>query len=301
MLGDLAASPTAHVTRTTLPDGTQQTVVDDPPRRIHAVATVHGTTFRMELTQPAKGSSETDNVDIGNVTVHDVTRKNGMEHLVIETTRAPAMPVGVLFMTSIVMGFIIASVLGGVLSKENDGHLELAWTKPVSRERYAIGAFVVDAAAIIASQVLWMIVFIIGMAMFGVLRFTAEPNAALHAGIALLGPTAWYAAITAWSASLKRGPGIVIGLGWPIALSIPGGAAALSGATHPLLVAIRTLLLALSYIDPLTYIHSSWSGGHVTMAANAVRASVGFSCAALAALIIVYLALAVAQWRRVEA
>jgi hypothetical protein len=256
----------------------------------------------LDLTQPSKGGAETEHFDMANVSVNDVTRKNGTEHVVVQTDRSASGPIGIFFLTSIIMGFIIASVLGGVLSKENDGHLELAWTKPISRERYALGAFSVDLAAIVASQLLWVAIAFIAAAMFDVRRFSFETGAGWHIGIALLGPIAWYAAVTGWSASVKRGPGVVIGLGWPIALGIPGGAAALAGASHPLLVAIHALLLGLSYIDPLSYVHMHGHGVNVTVgSAGAVQVTAGIACAALAALTVFYLALAVAQWRRVEA
>jgi hypothetical protein len=200
------------------------------------------------------------------------------------------------------MGFIVASMLGGVLSKENDGHLELAWTKPVSRERYAVSAFAVDIVTIVASQLLWVVLALVSITLFFVPKFTFEADAQFHIAASFLAPIAWYAAITGWSASLKRGPGIVIGLGWLFASIVPGIAAATAGGSHPLVVAIHAVTQALTYLDPISYV--GFHGGNLSINGTfvgSVRISLVLCCAALAALAIFYLLVALVQWRRVEA
>lgn len=301
VLGDVESSPTAHVTHQTLADGTQRTVVDDPAKKVHAVALIQGRSVHLEITQPAHGGHEHDNVIGGGVTISETT-KGGIDRTVIDAKRGIQIPFGILFATSIVMGFIVASLLGGVLSKENDGHLELAWTKPISRERYAVAAFAIDIAAIILSQIFWVATALVCMMLFFAPGVTFEENAGLHTAITVLGSIGWYAALTGWSASIKRGPGIVIGLGWLFATIVPGIADALKGSTIPLISAIYAVLHGLSYLDPLAYISlhvtsSSMSGAAV----GALQLSLATSCIALAALIVFYLAVAVAQWRRVEA
>jgi hypothetical protein len=193
------------------------------------------------------------------------------------------------------MGLLVASILGGALAKENDGHLELAWTKPVSRERYALSSVAVDAIAIIVSQLLTIAVSLAATLMFLVPRFSYGPNLAWAILLAFAGPIAWYALITAASASLKRGPGMVIGLGWVAAVLIPGIAGALQGAANVNSIAawFYAIFHALSYIDPIS--NFSFHKDQTTM--MPLPAAVGV----LLALIAGYVALAVAQWRRVEA
>lgn len=301
LMSRIQSSPTAHVTRTTLPDGSVRTIVDDPVEKVHAVFIRSGSRLHLDVTQPAHGKTGHDEVFGGNMTVNE-TRTGNMEHAVVNVNDAQALSFGLLFYSSILIGMVVASILCGPLAKENDGHLELAWTKPVSRARYAVEAFAVDLCAIAFSQVLWVATVLLAALLFFVPHLTFEPQAWLIAVLALLGPIAWYAALTAWSASLKRGPGLVCGLGWLLALLIPALAGGLARSTQPAVSVIHAVILAVSYLDPIAYVglrsesmqlgaaHFGTFGLQLTMA-----------CAALAALIIFYLTVAVAQWRRVEA
>lgn len=301
MLGNIENSPSAHVTHQTLADGTQRTVVDDPVKKIHAVALIRGRHVHLEIAEPAHGGHENDSIVGGGVTINE-TSKGGIDRTVIDTERGIQIPFGILFATSIIMGFIVASLLGGVLSKENDGHLELAWTKPVSRERYALAAFGIDIAAIVFAQIMWVVTAYVCMLLFFVPGVTFEQNAGLHVAITLLGCIGWYAALTGWSASIKRGPGIVIGLGWLFATIVPGIADALKGSSLPWVSAIYAVLHGLSYLDPLAYISLHITNSNMsTPTVGALQMEFAASCAALAALIVFYLAAAVVQWRRVEA
>lgn len=301
VLGNIENSPTAHVTHQTLSDGAQRTVVDDPAKDIHAIALIQGRHVHLEITEPAHAKEDTDNITAGGFTINE-TNNGGIDRTVINAERGIQIPLGIVFATSIIMGFIVASLLGGVLSKENDGHLELAWTKPISRENYALSAFVIDIATIVLAQILWVATALACMLLFFVPGVTFEPNAGYHIAIALLGCIAWYAALTGWSASIKRGPGIVIGLGWLFAMIVPGIAQALRGSTIPLISMIHAVLLGLSYLDPLAYVslhitHASMSGTSI----GALQLTLATSCIGLGSLIVFYLAVAVAQWRRVEA
>lgn len=303
-MGNLESSPTAHVMRETLADGSRRITVDDPAKHIHAVATIHGSDVHMEITQPNRSRGrDSDDVHIGTVLINQtIDRKSGMEHVAINTSTNQSLPLGILFLVSIIMGFIAASMLGGVLAKENDGHLELAWTKPVSRERYALGAFAVDVVTIIAAQTLFVATILACALLFFVPHVYLEPQAALRIAVALLGCIAWYAALTGWSASLKRGPGLVIGLGWLFASAIPGITQLLDNSRIPLLAVFHAVLLAITYLDPLAYVGFHSTGVQVSgTPIGALHLPMATACFALAALVIFYLAAAVAQWRRVEA
>jgi len=302
VFGELMDSPTAHVSRTTLADGSVRTVVNDPVKRVHAVATIHGYHWHIDLVQPAHGAPNTERVNAGAFSMSDVTRKNGTEHVVIDSSGIPPLPLGLLFLTSILPGFIMASRLGGVLAKENDGHLEIAWTKPVSRERYAAAAFAVDIATIVATQFVWLIMVMLILLAYFVSGFYLESGIGVHVGLALLGPIAWYAALNGWSASLKRGPGMVVGLGWLFAIIVPAIASGTASLVHPLAGLVHAVFTGLTYLDPIAFCGISVRGSVVSASVPAVgNISLAASCAVLAALAIFYLAASLVQWRRVEA
>lgn len=295
--GRLINSPTAHVTRTQLPGGATRTVVDDPSRSIHAVILKHvDGSLDMDITEP-KTDENQSNIVMGSMTVNRTAHGN-MEHTVVHYAHGvPAFPLGYCFLFTIPMGLIVASLLGGPLAKENDGHLELAWTKPVSRERYALGAIAVDAATIAVSQIFTLALALLATLMFLVPKFSFGDNMGWHILMSFAGPISWYALVTAASASLKRGPGVVIGLGWVAALLIPSIAQGLAQAASVNQIAAGFLVIfkALSYLDPIAYMTTGSGNGRSFLLP--FPQTVWVMCLLAA----VYVALAVAQWRRVEA
>lgn len=291
-------SPTAHVTKTRLPDGSMRTVVDDPQRRTHAVIVQSPNgTVTIDATEPKDSGTQRDRntLTMGSSTLNSTVHGDTVHTVGRYVPERPGYPLGILFLITIPMGLIVASLLGGVLSKENDEHLELAWTKPVSRERYAGSAIAVDAIAIALSQMLALAVGLLANLMFFVPRFEYDGNTGWAILMAFAVPIAWYALVTAASASLKRGPGMVIGLGWVAAVLIPGIYGVLQGPAKASSVAagFAAVFHALTYIDPIAYLtfHNNQPGMMPWPAAAGV----------LCALVAGYLALAVAQWRRVEA
>ena len=299
-INGLQHSPTAHVTQTKLADGTMRTVVDDPARKMHAVIDRRGAnTFRVDVTEPASSAAHRhqQNDTMGSLDVNESTRA-GMSHTTIVWNGTFNINLTILILATMPMGLIVATMLGGVLSKENDGHLELAWTKPVSRESYALAAIGVDLVTIVVSQLLTLAVVMLCILLFGVPSYSPGRDAGAYIALALIGPLSWYACLTAFSASVKRGPGIVIGLGWLAALLIPGIAAAFAQINHPLAHAIYNVFQALAYLDPIAYFsHVSDSG----VTKNGAIATLGEAVIAVIALLIAYIAAAVLQWRRVEA
>jgi hypothetical protein len=225
-----------------------------------------------------------------------------MAHTVIRYHGGLILDVGLLLVFSIPMGLIIGTVLAGPLSKENDGHLELAWTKPVSREKYALAAIGVDAVTIFISQLCAIAVALLGMLMFSVPGFTATNMFLPELVIAIFGPLAWYALVTAASASVKRGPGMVIGCAWLAAIIVPGVSAALAGPAQFNSVARGFYLIfhTLAYLDPIAYL-SIRIVGHETSIQTAVGTGLIATLWILIALTVGYIALSVLQWRRVEA
>ena len=298
----LQTSATARVTSKTLADGTVQTTVVDSVERVHAVIDRRGGYLHIDATVPS------DRKMGGSFTMGDsnatIDKKTGMKHIVITEDMGNAnIPVGVLFAIASVIALITATMLGGVLAKENDGHLELAWTKPVSRERLALASIATDIVTILASQAAAIVVILIICAMFVWPKFYSNSMTPLFVTIALLGPVAWYACLTAFSASLKRGLGMVCGLGWLAALVVPAVAQASSHSQSDLGRSIHVIFQSIAYIDPIAYLsfHGSFSSDNGGIAFQTAGGTLGFSAIMLAVLAIVYVALAVLQWRRVEA
>lgn len=298
----LSSSPTAHVSKSVLPDGTRKTIVDDGARQTHATILQHpDNTYDMDVTEPVAARSQ-NHISMGNMSMNENVYAGGtMRHVRMHyKEEIPSFPLGVLFLTTIPMGLIVATCLGGPLSKENDGHLELAWTKPVSRERYAMAAFAVDSAAIIIAQCACVFAALLTCLLFFVPKIHAEGNWGWAILIAFVGPLALYGLLTAASTSIKRGPGMVIGLGWVLAILIPGISQALKEAAqvNAVAAAFHAIFQAVSYLDPLTYFSFNVKHDAVITASGL---SLGSEIGILAALFVGYLALSVAQWRRVEA
>jgi hypothetical protein len=300
----MQTSPTAHVTSKTLADGTVETTVVDSEKRVHAVIDRRGGYFHLDATVPSDSSMSHNNFSLGNSNITE-DRHSGMTHIVVTQDMSGAnIPVGILFGIASVIALITATMLGGVLAKENDGHLELAWTKPVSRERLALASIGTDIVTIVISQLAALVTILIMCSLFVWPRFYANSMTPLFVTLALLGPIAWYACLTAFSASMKRGLGMVCGLGWLAALVIPALSQASAHSQSDLGRSIHAVFQSLSYIDPIAYL--SFRGAFIASGGSGFQfqtavGSLAFSALMLAVLTIVYLTLAVLQWRRVEA
>jgi hypothetical protein len=178
-----------------------------------------------------------------------------------------------------------ATVLGLNLAAENEGHLELAWTKPVSREGYALGVFAVDIAALAAC-----ILFTAACAAAVIDIYAGYQAVAPSAGEALLRTLAFcglpltvYAWVTALSASLKRNRGTVAGLFWPLMI-------ALAAAESVPVPAVRVVASTLDLLNPLAIYYTSGSDA----AASLWSFAWGWLISAL------LLTAALVQWRRLE-
>lgn len=298
----ISASSTAHTSKTSLADGSTRSVIDDPQKHVHAVFVQHSDgTIDMDIVEPGNSASRRDHLSFGSLNMSEDTMPGGMRH--VRGTYRPAdmrFDIGILFLITIPIALIAATMLAGVLAKENDGHLDLAWTKPVSREQYALSAFGIDAAAIVISSLMTFAALLICALFFLVPSFKTTPDTALQIAIAFAGPIAWYAVLTAASSSIKRGPGLVIGLGWVAGVMIPAIAGILDGPAkvNDIANAFYRVFDALLYIDPITYFSFAYYHGAMR---TATGLSLGASLAVLVGLALGYLAISMAQWRRVEA
>jgi hypothetical protein len=190
---------------------------------------------------------------------------------------------------------IMATVLGSSLAREND-HLEVAWTKPRSRTRYATALMVVDAAGIIIAQLIAFAFIVTPILLLAkVSRIVGGPDDALNAIRFVLFPLAWYGLIVALSASVRGRAGMVQGLIWPVAL----GLAALSAA--PLPGIWHRIFAAINFINPMSYITYHDRGSDVQIVTGAGLPSVVLAVTVLALMVAASWFAAMFQWRRLQA
>lgn len=202
---------------------------------------------------------------------------------------------------------IIATVLAAPLAKENSNHLEVVWTKPVSRTVMALGMFGVDTIGILISMVFAVIFIIAAGSLFVRPHIVIDQPTLPVLALCVLAPIAWYDLLTAASASMKRGYGAVLGLGWFLALIVPGLAIGLTQVESPIFHLLGVVLSVLTFLDPIAYMHLSTdlSPGNgqpsVGFMFGIFSAPAGVRAAILLVLSILYSTLALLQWRRLEA
>lgn len=209
-----------------------------------------------------------------------------------------AIPIDAVMGIALIVGLIIATLLAGPLARENAQHLEVVWTKPVSRTGYALEAILANLCGVWTVQVMAIIAVVAAGAFFVGPHFIAGSSAAFASAIAFLGPIAWYAMYLAATSSLKRGLGAVQGLAWPAALLLPG--LSLIGvypdSAFPLR-AIHYAMAALNFINPLRYLNINGNEHALLFAVPSHE----MRLVMLVALIIAYGVVGIWQWNRVEA
>jgi hypothetical protein len=217
------------------------------------------------------------------------------------------MPWPALFGVAAFFAAIASTVLGSTLSQENDGHLELALTKPRSRNAYASTMIAVDLAAIAACTVIGFVFIVLHILTFHH-RTTAYaqgyylvngPDVLFNVLRFMAFPLAWYAIVAALSAGMRGKAGVVQGLIWPVALG-------LEGARHFALPVMGRawfeFFVFLNLINPLVY--SSYQDIATDSTVQLIgpgAASVVVSFIALGVLLAIGWTGALYQWRRVEA
>ena len=186
---------------------------------------------------------------------------------------------------------ILATILGTCLAAENCGHLEIAWTRPVSRASYAARLMAVDVVGIVAMFALVVVAGLVHAAIWHhhmVVDATTGPALLRF----ILDALAWYALIAALTASVKgRSAGAIAGFSWLGA----GIIAVLAEVNLP--GALQLLVKALNYFNPLVYL--TFSSG--TTAHTMIQLSAQLSTIALCCIIALGLWAALGQWRRLEA
>lgn len=288
-------SSTAHVTKVKLPDGSTKTVIDDPVKKVHAEITDRGYAGKqIVITEPSRGNKKGDNVTIGSINV-DETSTKGVRRTVVSTNAD--VNVKYLFVAALPLMLLFATLVAGPLAKENEGHAELAMTKPVSRTQYAFGAFAMDIAGIVVTSLLCVVIYIVACAMFQLPHFVTSDNTASIIALCYLSTIGFYSLVTAVSASMKRGVGAAIGISWAAALILPG-LSHINGEPGTLPAVLGTIFRTINRINPISYLPGSF---HVSTGEPILDTTRQLAVLISSLLIIAYLAAALLQWRRVEA
>jgi len=299
IIAHVQMAPGSTVRHVTLPDGTPRTIIDDPNEQTHVTIDNLGYGGRhIVIVEPHKRADHhNETVSVGSVQV--LESANGKTDTTIIDTNG-AVPFFYYMAMADIVALIIATCMAAPFARENDGHLEVALTRPASRIMYGVQAMGVDIVAIVGASVMTIVAFIICQSLFEIphFDFSGVNTQAVVMGIAV--PLAWYGALCAATASMKRGYGAVLGFAWPVAILIAAFAAipwgnSLVGQT------LHGIFWFLSRFDPLTYASLTISGGAAARTNPPLAADFGPRLAVELLLFVVYSALALIQWKRVEA
>jgi hypothetical protein len=296
-VGTLQRDPASHVTNATLPDGSHQTVIDNPVRGLHVVAIDLGNGHKIVHITSAKATERPLIAVFGNGDVSTTGHGAGAETTIETESDDPgnsALEFGVAGFVALIAGMILA----GCFSRENDGHLEIAMTKPISRTKLAIQTMLVDCAGIVAVWVMSVIAMYALHALFMGFHFGITAADCGLAVVVILGAIAWYALLCCSTASLKRNYGIILGTAWIAGQLIPV-ISQIQDTAPQLFLLLRTIARPLSWIDPFTYARISIATPSATHMMRALPYQVDIPV--LVALSLIYAAFAIVQWRRVEA
>ena len=207
------------------------------------------------------------------------------------------VPLAALMAGATFVSSIIAMIFGCALARQNDGHLPLVWTRPVSRERFAFSITLVHLAGIAAAFVLSLAAALSVFALFGALdAITLKGDAPVDAstvGRMLLFPLAWYGLVMAITASMRGGAGFMA-----FGAYIVGSVLVGLDASHLFSGISGIVINVIDHVNPLYYFsgHFDDSGRNQSLVSN-----VDVAIAGLAAIAVAGYAAALAQWRRLEA
>lgn len=285
--------PGVHVTNLVLPGGTKRTILDDPHESTHVVIDDYGYKgTHIVITEPSsKAHEESNHINMGSIQVFE-SKHGTITTTVIDTNGA--VPMLYYMGVADVVALIIATMLAAPFAREIDGHLEIALTKPTSRFRYALGAIGADIAGIVAVSFLTVVAFYICQLLFESPRldFSGVNSRAIVMGVA--SPLAWYALCCAATTWISRGFVAVLAFAWPVAIVV--GALTLIQPTSVVGLFVHDVAWVLSRLNPLSYIAYPHQG-----TLQVVDPSFSWRLGVQVLLFVVYSALAIVKWQRVEA
>jgi hypothetical protein len=293
----MTLDPGTKVTHSILPDGTKRTTIVDPADRTHVVIDDHGYSGkRIVVTEPSSRTHKDKGHDFGVGSIRvEAFRHGSMTTTVIDTNGS--VPMLYYMALADVVALIVATILAAPLAREIDGHLEVALTRPCSRVRYALEVIGADAVGILAASALTVVAFYLCQLLFESARldFSGVNMNAIAMGIAL--PLAWYALLCAATTWLSRSYGAVLGFAWPIAILI--GALTLIPPANILALFVHDVAWVLSRLNPLTYVSLASPNDNGTIDYSGSHFALRLSIEVL--MFVVYGAIAILKWQRVEA
>jgi hypothetical protein len=296
----METDPNSHVVYSTLPDGTKRATIDNAKEGVHIVVDDSGYQGkRITIYESSARAKEhgPKTIVMGSLNVQSSAR-GGETVTTVDTNRPESFAYYAAIATFIAL--IVATVLGGPFARENDGHLEIALTKPVGRVPLALETVGVDLLGILAAWWIAVVALVVGHAIFEAPHFILQPNDVTIVLLGWIGVAAWYAMLCAATASMRRAFGVVLGLSWPVS-AIVVLLARLRLESTTLGQVVHAIASPLARINPFFYLHF---GPAVTVDGQpkgSLAVDPLHELPALAILTVIYLALAVWQWRRVEA
>ena len=102
-------------------------------------------------------------MNVGSIQVLE-SRNGSMTTTIIDTNSA--VPMYYYMAVADFFALIVATILAAPLAREIDGHLEVTFTKPISRLRYALGAVGADIAGILAASLMTVLAFYLCQLLF---------------------------------------------------------------------------------------------------------------------------------------
>ncbi|HLX26432.1 MAG TPA: hypothetical protein VKR05_05520 [Candidatus Cybelea sp.] len=286
--------PGTVVTHVTLPDGTKRTIWDNAHDQTHVVIDDLGYAGKhIVVTEPAsRAHNDHDNVAVGSIHVNE-SQNGAVRTTVIDTNGSVPMLYYMAFAD--VVALIVAMVLAAPFAREVDGHLEIALTKPVSRTRSAIGAIGADVVGIVAASVMTCVALYLCQLLFESARVDVSGVNARAIVMGLIAPLAWYALLCAATTWFNRSYVAVLVAALPVAIIV--GALTLVEPSNIVAAIVHQVAWILSRLDPWTYVQLKYDS--TTMEVGA--ATFGWRLSLEILFFIIYGALAVFKWQRVEA
>lgn len=201
-----------------------------------------------------------------------------------------------LILLSLIAGFAIAilgTVLATSLSSHVNGHLEIAWTTPIPRDRLVAQTFAIDIGALAIAYLATIVVLIAVNASYNQhLDYSLVQLG--HTAAEFLFPVALYALVQGSTSSVGRRAGSIAGLTWPVLLFMA------SIVRFPVPEFVHRIALVVNYFNPMTLLSIHFGPGQT---GNTLGGSAFATGPILQGLVVIAIGftLALVQWRRLEA
>jgi hypothetical protein len=287
----------ATTTYSTLSDGTKRTTIVNAPKGVRVTIDDHGYSgkhieiFERSVKRPGRL------IGFGPISFQRATVPGGSV-VTIDTNK----PEDFAYLAAIAtfVALIIATILGAPFARQNDGHLEIALTNPAPRTILGLGAMLGDVAGILAAWLMTVAMLFLAHVAQNAPNYMYGPRDTEVIVLGFAGALAWYAMLCAATASMRRAYGVVLGISWPVAALVTVLAKA-DFHDSPMGQLVHWSATPLSWIDPFTYLHFGPAFTVNGRPAGSLAVSLQNELPALLILALVYVTLAIVQWRRVEA